>query len=33
MFADARPYRVGDILTVILEESMQASKSAQTSTG
>ena len=33
MFADARPYRVGDILTVILEERMQASKSAQTSTG
>ena len=33
MFADARPYRVGDILTVILEESMQASKSAETSTG
>ena len=32
MFADARPYRVGDILTVMLEESMQASKSAQTST-
>ena len=33
MFADSRPYRVGDILTVILEERMQASKSAQTSTG
>ena len=33
MFADARPYRVGDILTVVLEERMQASKSAQTSTG
>ena len=32
MFADARPYRVGDILTVMLEESMQASKSAQTTT-
>ncbi|MFW6379737.1 MAG: flagellar basal body L-ring protein FlgH [Guyparkeria sp.] len=33
MFADSRPYRVGDILTVVMEESMQASKSAQTSTG
>jgi len=33
LFADSRPYRVGDILTVILEERMQASKSAQTSTG
>ncbi|MFI9652133.1 flagellar basal body L-ring protein FlgH [Guyparkeria halopsychrophila] len=33
MFADSRPYRVGDILTVLLEERMQASKSAQTSTG
>ncbi|RRQ24167.1 flagellar basal body L-ring protein FlgH [Guyparkeria sp. SCN-R1] len=33
MFADSRPYRVGDILTVVLEERMQASKSAQTSTG
>ncbi|HER34356.1 MAG TPA: hypothetical protein ENO19_02670, partial [Halothiobacillaceae bacterium] len=32
MFADARPYRVGDILTVVLEERMQASKSAETST-
>ncbi len=33
MFADSRPYRVGDILTVVMEESMQASKSAQTATG
>ncbi|MDG4867165.1 flagellar basal body L-ring protein FlgH [Guyparkeria sp. 1SP6A2] len=33
MFADSRPYRVGDILTVVLEEQMQASKSAGTSTG
>ncbi|MFP4273071.1 MAG: flagellar basal body L-ring protein FlgH [Halothiobacillaceae bacterium] len=33
MVADARPYRVGDILTVMLTERMQASKSASTSTG
>jgi len=33
MFVDAKPYRVGDILTVVLEERMQASKSAETSTG
>ncbi|MGC9456922.1 MAG: flagellar basal body L-ring protein FlgH [Halothiobacillaceae bacterium] len=33
MVADARPYRVGDILTVMLTERTQASKSASTSTG
>lgn len=32
MFVDARPYRVGDILTVILQESMNGSKSAKTAT-
>ncbi|MDA3876371.1 MAG: flagellar basal body L-ring protein FlgH [Halothiobacillus sp.] len=32
MFVDARPYRVGDILTVVLQESMNGSKSATTAT-
>ena len=32
MFVDARPYRVGDILTVVLQESMNGSKSATTGT-
>lgn len=33
MFVDSRPYRVGDILTVVLQESTNASKSAATTTG
>lgn len=33
MFVDARPYRVGDILTVVLQESMNGTKSATTATG
>lgn len=32
MFVDSRPYRVGDILTVVLQESMNGSKSATTGT-
>ncbi|MHB1230066.1 MAG: flagellar basal body L-ring protein FlgH [Halothiobacillus sp.] len=33
MFVDSRPYRVGDILTVVLQESMNGTKSATTATG
>ncbi|MDD3608507.1 MAG: flagellar basal body L-ring protein FlgH [Halothiobacillaceae bacterium] len=33
LFTDMRPYRVGDILTVLLSEQTNASKSATTSTG
>lgn len=32
MFVDSRPYRVGDILTVVLQENMNGSKSATTGT-
>jgi len=32
LFEDPKPYRIGDILTVILKESTSASKSAETST-
>ncbi len=32
LFEDARPYRVGDILTIVLQESTSASKTAATST-
>lgn len=32
LFEDPKPYRVGDILTIILEESTSASKNADTST-
>ncbi|MGC8697174.1 MAG: flagellar basal body L-ring protein FlgH [Halothiobacillus sp.] len=33
MFVDSRPYRVGDILTVVLQERMNGTKSATTATG
>jgi len=32
LFEDPKPYRIGDILTVMLQESTSASKSAETST-
>jgi len=32
LFEDPKPYRIGDILTIILQESTSASKSAETST-
>ncbi|VAW63970.1 Flagellar L-ring protein FlgH [hydrothermal vent metagenome] len=32
LFEDPKPYRIGDILTVLLQESTSASKSAETST-